>query len=544
MEANVLRTDATSSPTGWRATHTDLAAAMAASDIVALVGSQGSGKTHALRVLAQAAPAGTAKMRIAGEARAPGITLDLVDGMDAAPAFAGTMVAAISPHELAPFQLAHPGARVVKLRPMSGDNTRAMIELRRRQLGLPSGAITLRAQAALERRCGGHPGALDMLLRLADRAVKADHASRISADHVERAWTELTAPSGAAVQPAPSIASSAPPKAAAPKLKPKPEVVAGPVAKAPAPVAAPPRASAMSAWETLNTPLELPTAPGWSMRRPSRRRQVRGLAALVVVAAVSGAALTRWEGVTAAAAKLQAYADAALAGTRQYMTTLDDPRQSRQPPTRASTPPGGPDSRTALRPSSLLPEVAPVTAPVQAQAGPLLPAAPMRDDELNRSGYFALLYDAPGPSLSDFLPHPALPPALSQDGAVLPAPSVVPDLAASAPAAPPRPPGLTPPAPTPEHQVRPPDTRPSQDAAAVAWRAAQLLGFGRALVSIGEVNDAKKMFEASAALGNAEANAAYRALTASSPEPPKPKHTVRLMNSIPAEQRGPITHQG
>ncbi len=541
METNVLRTGAPSSPTRWRATQTDLAAAMAASDIVALVGPQGSGKTHALRVLARAAPAGTAKMRIAGEARAPGITLDLVDGMDATPAFAGTMVAAISPHELAPFQLAHPGARIVKLRPMSGDNTRAMIELRRRQLGLPSGAITLRAQAALERRCGGHPGTLDLLLRLADRAVKADQVSRISADHIERAWTELTASSGAAVQPAPSIAPSAPPKAAAPKPEPKPEAVAEPAAKAPAPVAVLPQASAMSAWETLNTPLELPTAPGWStrlpLRWPSRRRQVRGLAALVVVAAVGGATLTQWEGVTAAA-KLQAYADAVSAGTRRYITTLDDPWQSRKPPTRTSTPRGGPDSRTASRPpplALLLPEVAPVTAPIQAQAGPLLPTAPMRDDELNRSGYFALLHGAAGPSLSDLLPHPVLPPALFQDGAALPAPGVALDLAASAPAAPPQPPELTLLAPTPEPQARPPEARPSQDAAAVARRAARLLEFGRALVSISEVNDAKKMFEASAALGNAEANAAYRALTTSSPETPKPKHTVRLMNSIPAE---------
>lgn len=315
---------------------------MAVTNVVALVGAKGSGKTHALQMLAHAAPAGSAKLRAVGETRSVGITLDLVDGLDATPTFAGTMLAAISPHEVDEFQIAHPGAQIVKLRPMSSDDMRAMTKLLSRQLELPSGAITLRAQAVLERRCRGHPGVLGLLLRLADRAAKTDQVPRISASHIYRAWTELTTLPKPATQ---STLCSLEVKIVEQEAKSEVELAThrSVAVSAHSTSVKPP----MSAWDILNSPLEQPAALQHSVRRllrtapsqRSRRRYVAGLAVALSMMALGGA-VTPWAIVGSAAVKLQLYAYTAMSDAWHYVTALNYPRPVLPPLTLAITPPG------------------------------------------------------------------------------------------------------------------------------------------------------------------------------------------------------------
>ena len=573
----------------WRRTRADLAAAVAVGPgIVALVGPEGSGKTYTLIAFALSAPGGTAKLRTAGDLREPGVSVDLVDGMDektapsvsAGPDFDGTQVVAMRAERLLAFLVDHPDARVVQVHPMASADIRAMIEVRRSQLGLGPGAFTLKALSTLDRLCDGNPRKLDRLFGTAERAAKADRSPRISGAHVE--WAErslaanwqpgrpqpspvahdvapeaaaafvgpLLAPEGtqdesvspnvmsagapgpstlrnqlaAATKTTPSVPISEKTAPNTPKVEPAP----APLEHANEPGSAAVRPRTMSSWDILGTPLTPEERA--RLRSLGRGKKARNIVlASAAVVAVAGLALAV---PLSAVVDLLRYAGTAANTTRYALATSEMPQGRPRAPvvTAVQTYPAG-GSISAMPPiatpqpstsqamsSPLSPQTqiavpphgpdAPVTGPIPTLATPL---PPVLTEEFGRDVSLRPESDPIARSLPSLSPIPLGHPATAVSVTASSTRLVATESAVDLPGSPP------------ETDVRlaptPASARPGQ--------AVQLLAFGRALVSIGQISDARKMFEASAEMGNSEAasaSAAYNLLPAAATGRSRPRH--------------------
>ncbi len=176
---------------------------------MALVGPEGSGKTYTMMDLAHSMPGGRAILRNAWYAMTSGVQVDLVDDvgaeqwalLDVEPACSGVRVQAMRPNLLASVLGRYPDAKVVRMRPMTGEDVRMMVETRRQQIGFHGDAFTLGALSCLDRLANGSPRRLDRLLGRAGRAARAGGSRRISAEHVQQAGRDMAAvdPPGSAL---------------------------------------------------------------------------------------------------------------------------------------------------------------------------------------------------------------------------------------------------------------------------------------------------------------------------------------------------------
>jgi len=537
----------------WRRTRADLAAAVAVGPgIVALVGPEGSGKTYTLIAFALSAPGGTAKLRTAGDLREPGVSVDLVDGMDektslsvsAGPDFDGTQVVAMRAERLLAFLVDHPDARVVQVHPMASADIRAMIEVRRSQLGLGPGAFTLKALSTLDRLCDGNPRKLDRLFGTAERAAKADRSPRISGAHVEWAERSLAAnwqpgrpqPSPVAHDVAPEATSVPICEKTAPNT-PKVELAPAPLEHANASGNAAARPRTMSSWDILGTPLTPEERA--RLRSLGRRKKARNIVlASAAVVAVAGLALAV---PLSAVVDLLRYAGTAANTTRYALATSEMPQGRPRAPvvTAVQTYPAG-GSISAMPPiatpqpstsqamsSPLSPQTqiavpphgpdAPVTGPIPTLATPL---PPVLTEEFGRDVSLRPESDPIARSLPSLSP---IPPGHPASAVSVTATESAVHLPGSGQGAPSSEKAIAAVGSPPETDVRlaatPASARPGQ--------AVQLLAFGRALVSIGQISDARKMFEASAEMGNSEAasaSAAYSLLPAAATGRSRPRH--------------------
>ncbi len=458
---------------------------------VALVGPPGFGKTYALDVFSRAvSSSGQARIRIASQPRAEDAVLDLVDAVDdaglravASQPLSGKQLIAIRPQALPILRTLMPEAVVVTMRPIGARDVRAMLEERRKQLRLPSGVLTFKALALLERLCEGNPGTLDKLMSRSIRIARAANVGRVTAQHVDLAAAELAAEAQAAAAPPPPVD----PAARQPTWEPVPDNVivfrpalvaksgpdsaetdavalasvkadstplpgaapVRPLSVPPPPVAPPPEhrpafaASAASAWDRLRQPLPS-QAPGQAAKRfdsqALRRNAVLvGVPFLAAVAICVGYAVT-WTG-------------------------SDVPDQVKP----------FSDRIAAATPPPVAPNVA---------AG--------KPDEVELQ-----FDDAKQPAIPP-RPQPGPPPAQAERKPAAPQTQLASKMVPSLPT-----PGL--------------DTNPEHQA-----KAAHLLDLGKAMLSIGQTNDARAMLVASAELGSAEAADLIAARFSSGPDKSAP----------------------
>ena len=440
----------------WVRTRADFAAAIKAGPgLVALVGPEGSGKTYTLTAFALALDGQGAKLRSPGQPLEPGVSMDLVDGVDAEaserlraePEFPGIRALAVRPDLLAPLLLTHPGARVVRVGDMSGPDVRTMIETRRRQFSLPRDALTFKAFSNLDRFCGGNPRKLDRLFGRAERAARAAKSNRISGEHVAQAnrdlaaaarggpaWQGATAPHpirAPVAEAGPDASSPIGPSPAKP-LRDRPTEASPPAARTV------PNAHA-EMWALLATPS---TRADVATARRSSRRPGLGGASLIGIGAVLAAAIALFASELARVLK---FAGIAASRVERYVATMAETQPNRR-----------------LAPVQVAPEPTPVrTAPVPGVA-PEVPASMLAVKE-------------PMPAID---PIPAF---RTQAPVAEAAAFAAPTIALHA-------------------EPLPPASHPAE--------GARLLALGKVLISIGQTADARALLSASARMGNAEAGVA------------------------------------
>ncbi len=460
------------------------------SGLIALVGPAGSGKTFTLTAFARApmVPNRRAGLRRPGQPRDPVTTLDLVDAVDSAGlrrlddelAFDGQRVIAIRPGLLEDVERLHPDVRVVRIRPMAPRDIRTLLEARRTGFGLPEDAITPRALLALERFSAGRPGVLDALYLRTMQIARIAGTPQIAEEHVEQANKSLSVDATAHQMVPPPQRAVAVPAFRSPD---DPAVLAGSevagagaqgaIASKPSTETSPPAApgpaaaeghdggetmcptgavisrnglattgQASSAWDVLLRP----TAPE-VIARAKRAKLMRACRDLAL-AALAIAALV-WVLDTGALGRVRAFGEASALRLDRYAAALDLPRAAslaRQTAVR-------------LRPAATGIDVAPLILTIPAIETTTMMAA--------------------GPG---------------GDGAIR---MVLPNLTLN----------LRPEAAAPD-ALRPPITGDDPDGAAARpadpAAAARLLAVAKVLLQIGQIADAREMFNAAARRGNAD----------------------------------------
>ena len=499
-----------------RATCGDLVTALASgAKRVALVGPAGSGKTYALDVFSRAA-SNRAQVRTARQARRADTLLDLVDGADEAglgavaaePAWDGKQIIAVRPDALPVLRSLVPGIEAVAMRPIAVRDVRTMMEARRKHLQLPIGVFTLKALASLERLCDGNPGKLDLLAGRALRVARAANAGRITASHVELAMAELAAEAHgtASVQdahPAPSMRrphpaphdESAPLEAgnagseqasvdadfadSAEERDFRPSDHPGRLPSVPSPPAVQPdtqpilAASAASAWDRLRQPLPPGEAAAAKQFDSHATRRTTALACVPIVAtlAVCATYAVRWNGggigQTGISAQQVAQADTVPAEVKADGKPGEIAVQFKEANPAA-------DSARPLTEHVAAPEAKPEGVPDQPPsrtAMAAMPLPPVTPDQQPAP-------DAPSPK----------PPTTRGQSASASSNEPVPEMME--------------PTPAPEAgQDAVAEQLPQGDHA----KAVRLLELGKAMLAIGQVDDARVMLAASAQLGNSDA---------------------------------------
>ncbi len=522
----------------WGQTCSELAVAVAAGPgIVALVGPEGSGKTYTLMDLAHSMPGGRAKLRIARDPVASGVEVDLVDDvgaepwalLDAEPPCSGVRVQAMRPSMLASVLGRYPDAKVVQMHPMTGEDVRMMVETRRQQIGLHGDAFTLEALSCLDRLANGSPRRLDRLLGRAERAARAGGSRGISAEHVQQAGRDMAAvdpPGSALFGDSNPVARSADPtiaidgatlcsrgfggvKAVGPPVSPP----HAPEAPAPAPAgrhgiatmlsaeadagagaAAPPGRPAV-----VKNPAQAEPQPSYSsllfmpfppeelarLDKTTARKRPWAMAAIATgglgVAALalimpSSALVSAWHLAGASAAAVERYASV-IAG-------LHLPGQDSGEMAQEKLQPGGAGVALGAQPSAVDPDAAraaptdPVAAPAQPAAASVL-AQGVNGPEPPRLGEGT---DSRTPAPDGL---PGVIPLVSSLETMLPRE----DAGAGAPA-----------------------VLETPGRAGGPAEAARVLALARTMVAIGQLSDARQLFDVSSDMGSVEAAAAVAAL--------------------------------
>jgi len=200
-EAQFRRTLSPALFPSWQATCQAFGAAIAAGPgLVMLVGCPGSGKTFTL--LSYAGGTGEkAGLRSLYDPLEPGTEIDLVDNVHAKSLarltpFDGTRVLAVEPKLAERLMRALPKARIVAVQPMQSRDVHMMVEVRRSQLGFPSGYFTSKALARMDELCAGSPRRLDDLLFRSLRSAASAAVPRVLPGHVEQAALQIAMEAG------------------------------------------------------------------------------------------------------------------------------------------------------------------------------------------------------------------------------------------------------------------------------------------------------------------------------------------------------------
>lgn len=473
-----------------------MAAVSAGPGIVALVGPEGSGKTSILQSYSDRALPGTTELRAPGVARHTDISVDLIDGGDDEISenhidldFTGIQVVAMRNERLARFRVAHPEARIVHVCPMDSSDIRVMVNGRRKQHSLKADAFTLKSMATLDKLCAGNPRRLNLLFDIAERAAVADHSPKILGTHVEYAGHCLAGDRAAASAGVIANAVAAPTSRPL-RLEtfqgcaPAETVVPGAAETRPAfdPTAGaiePGKATAvpehLPSWDILNAPQSPQTQR--SLRLPVQQAQAGGL---VVVLALASAVVGLFMVVPTKSAQ-NVWRDAGTAAanvTRYVMAVFQEP-------------PAVP--RSAMTTA--------MSAPVAVSDSSLPDAIPQDPLQKAPSAAPPAAADATIPPPRSAVPFVANEPLASPARAV--------DLAGEAEASRAAQPQATPAiiASADAHKRAASMTDPER-----STRSLQLLAYGKAFASIGQRDDAEKMFEASAEMGNTNAEEALATL--------------------------------
>ncbi len=156
----------------WSVTCAHLSAAIAdGPGLVLLVGPEGSGKSYTFAALATGVKNRAINIRRPDEEPRPETAVDMVDPIGAGPldtlvtpAFMVVRVLAVRPEQLEAVLDRCPNARVVPMRPMTQRDVRMFVDARRSQMRRSADARTLRAIAALTSFGLTNPGVLDHLI--------------------------------------------------------------------------------------------------------------------------------------------------------------------------------------------------------------------------------------------------------------------------------------------------------------------------------------------------------------------------------------------
>ncbi len=156
----------------WATTCGRLVAAIAAGPgLVVLVGSEGSGKTYTLLAVATGGGRRSTAIRRPHEAIEPGVSVDMVDGVEPGmldelvnPPPGMVRVLAVRPDQLPAIDDRRPDRRVVGVQPMTKRDVRAFLEVRRALLPQSVDAFVLRAFAKLALFTVDRPAVLDQLI--------------------------------------------------------------------------------------------------------------------------------------------------------------------------------------------------------------------------------------------------------------------------------------------------------------------------------------------------------------------------------------------
>ena len=535
----------------WMRTRRAFTAAVdAGPGLVCLVGPEGSGKSYTLHLYKLAMIGRRIGLRAPGEAAEAGLEIDLVDNVDAAAAeaLAAEMppdlvrVLSIRTDEMDKLEIVPPEPRIVRMRPMSAADVRGMVKVRRTQFALEAGEVAEPAVAELVRLSNGTPRRIDRMFGAAVRRALLENASCVTADYVasaahgvigqpgqlgaamdrasvanitlDRINAKVAAEelgvvdAGSGSEPersAPVDAAAAAPPVAEPAALPwQPALVLSDAEEGPAPVqeaasdaAPPPVPPIVPARDVATMSGRRAGVPGAAIARPQRPSWRRAAGAAVVLSVTGLALFAAWQ-----APRTPERPAATHAGSGQVaQQSVSAPAPSAALPASesaafASAVPGGPPAvdRKAMQrfgvaepvpPTVFQPPSPPPAVVAAAAATTASPPAP----EAAPSAPPAMVTVQPAPA------PPAvktIEPALAQPALAQPA------LA---------PPTMAPPAMAPPvlATVAPAPASPAVATPEDPAKAIRLLQLARAMTSIGQLDDAREILRAAAAMGNAEA---------------------------------------
>ncbi len=472
----------------WMHTRSELGAAVTSRPgLICLTGPEGSGKTYTLRLYKLSVRNLRVGYRMPGEQAEEALQIDLVDQVDATNARVlardippGTVrVLAIRPDVLPAVLQIRPDTKVIQVHRMEDADVRTMVSLRSGHFGLAPDEFTGDAVQELLRLSNGTPRRIDRLFGLAVKhaieaglpAVDASHI--VMAGMTDRALA-VTGPTADAHQIFSNITAETVRHPAAPAAPEEPEPQREPVPPPASPVQHAPEPQRAQPIDPAGARLS-----GNGPLVPSQRWAFSDLPAQPVDA-LERAARSRTRGRWGASAGLAA---AVLLAIVMLPRPQTQSISSILPTTAERIPSADP---ALLTTAAAPPQVKQASAtPAPAFAGETAVAALTRHfNEYDPVQLFVLHQPRPASS-----PDPAGPPSAQPPAAVTEADTVQPKQA--------------PPA-TPQPAVVP-ARAPSPASAPDPAEADRLLQLARAMESIGQLDDARQMFRASAALGNAEA---------------------------------------
>ena len=474
-------------------------------------------------------------------------------------------VLSIRTDEMDKLEIVPPEPRIVRMRPMSAADVRGMVKVRRTQFALEADEVAEPAVAELVRLSNGTPRRIDRMFGAAVRRALLENASCVTADYVASAAhgvigqpgqlgaamdrasvanitldrinakvaaeelgvvdagsgsePERSAPVDAAAAAPPVAMSPIPlPPVAEPAALPwQPALVLSDAEEGPAPVqeaasdaAPPPVPPIVPARDVATMSGRRAGVPGAAIARPQRPSWRRAAGAAVVLSVTGLALFAAWQAPRTPRTPERPAATHAVSG-QVAQQSVSAPAPSAALPASesaafASAVPGGSPAvdRKAMQrfgvaepvpPTVFQPPSPPPAVVAAAAATTASPPAP----EAAPSAPPAMVTVQPAPAPPAFK---TIEPALAQPALAQPAlaqPALAPPALA--------PPAMAPPAMAPPvlATVAPAPALPAVATPEDPAKAIRLLQLARAMTSIGQLDDAREILRAAAAMGNAEA---------------------------------------